>query len=170
MKRILILRHAKSSWTDPNLSDFERPLNERGLRTAPFMGKLIVERGLSPAAIISSPAKRARQTAELVVNEIGVETNLSFDDRIYEASPNALRIVVSETISDLTSVMIVGHNPGIEGFIRHLTGKIESMPTAALAVIDLNIESWKEINHDTGSLITIIRPKEEMPSAGGAAA
>lgn len=170
MKRLLIFRHAKSSWTDPNLSDFERPLNERGLRTAPFMGKLIVERGLSPAAIISSPAKRARQTAELVVNEIGVETNLSFDDRIYEASPNALRIVVSETISDLTSVMIVGHNPGIEGFIRHLTGKIESMPTAALAVIDLNIESWKEINHDTGSLITIIRPKEEMPSAGGAAA
>ncbi|MCW5958340.1 MAG: histidine phosphatase family protein, partial [Pyrinomonadaceae bacterium] len=64
MKRILILRHAKSSWTDPNLSDFERPLNERGLRTAPFMGKLIVERGLSPAAIVSSPAKRARQTAE----------------------------------------------------------------------------------------------------------
>lgn len=170
MKRLLIFRHAKSSWTDPNLSDFERPLNERGLRTAPFMGKLIVERGLSPAAIVSSPAKRARQTAELVVNEIGVETNLSFDDRIYEASPNALRIVVSETISDLTSVMIVGHNPGIEGFIRHLTGKIESMPTAALAVIDLNIESWKEINHDTGSLITIIRPKEEMPSAGGAAA
>lgn len=170
MKRILILRHAKSSWTDPNLSDLERPLNERGLRTAPFMGKLIVERGLSPAAIISSPAKRARQTAELVVNEIGVETNLSFDDRIYEASPNALRIVVSETSNDLTSVMIVGHNPGIEGFIRHLTGKIESMPTAALAVIDLNIESWKEINHDTGSLITIIRPKEEIPSVGGAAA
>lgn len=170
MKRILILRHAKSSWTDPNLSDFERPLNGRGLRTAPSMGKLIVERGLSPAAIVSSPAKRARQTAELVVNEIGVETNLSFDDRIYEASPNALRIVVSETSNDLTSVMIVGHNPGIEGFIRHLTGKIESMPTAALAVIDLNIESWKEINHDTGSLITIIRPKEEMPSVGGAAA
>lgn len=170
MKKLLILRHAKSSWSNPELSDFDRPLNERGLRTAPFMGTLIANRRLTPTAIVSSPANRARQTAELILSSIGADIPLTFDDRIYEASPNNLRLVVSETNDDFPSVMIVGHNPGIEGFIRHLTGAIETMPTTALAVIELNIDSWSDIKNNTGELITVIRPKEEMPSAGGAVA
>lgn len=170
MKRLLILRHAKSSWADSDLSDFDRPLNERGLKAAPFMGSLIAQRGLLPDAIVSSPAKRAKQTATLLHENSGADLTLTFDDRIYEASPNTLRMVVSETPDELASVMIVGHNPGIEGFIRHLTGQIESMPTAALAVIDLEIDSWTDIANETGTLVTIIKPKEEMSSVDGASA
>jgi len=170
MKRLLILRHAKSSWADSDLSDFDRPLNERGMKAAPFMGSLIAQRGLLPDAIVSSPAKRAKQTATLFRDNSGADLTLTFDDRIYEASPNTLRKVVSETTDELASIMIVGHNPGIEGFIRHLTGNTESMPTAAIAVIDLEIDSWTDIANESGILVTLIKPKEEMSSVDGASA
>ena len=162
MKTIYLLRHAKSSWDDSSLSDFERPLNERGLRTAPFMGEVMVGRGYSPSVIISSPAKRAATTAELVRESAGLSSEFRSDHRIYEASPNTLRTVAAETSDDIDSMMLVGHNPGMEGFIRYLTGRIEPMPTAALAVIELSIDRWSEINADTGKIIEMIRPKEEM--------
>jgi phosphohistidine phosphatase len=168
MKTIYILRHAKSSWDDESLSDFERPLNERGINTAPFMGEVISRRGYSPAVIISSPAKRAATTATLVKESSGLNADLRCDDRIYEASPNTLRQVASEIGDDLDSAMLVGHNPGMEGFIRYLTGQIEPMPTAALAVISLAIDSWKDLDADTGTIVEIIRPKDEMKSLGAA--
>ena len=162
MKRLFILRHAKSSWDDTSLSDFERPLNDVGLEAAPFMGRYMAGQGYFPKATVSSPARRAKETAELIKTNAGIGGEIRFDDRIYEASPNTLRQVVSEPSDDLDSVLIVGHNPGIEGFIRHLTGQIEPMPTAALAVIDLDIESWRKIDHQTGKILTIIRPKAVM--------
>jgi phosphohistidine phosphatase len=162
MKRLFILRHAKSSWTDIDLADFDRPLNERGLDAAPFMGRYLAEEGHMPDAIVSSPAKRARETAELVKEHSGFEPEIGFDERIYEASPNTLREVASELPDTADSAMIVGHNPGIEGFIRHLTGQIEPMPTAALAVIELDIDSWGKIDHLSGRVVAVIRPKELM--------
>ena len=89
-----------------------------------------------------------------------------FDDRIYEASPQTLRQVVSKIDDKNNSAMIVGHNPGVEGFIRFLTGTLEPMPTAALAVIELNIESWSDIAANSGKLIKTIRPKDELRSLG----
>ena len=118
MKRLFILRHAKSSWTDIDLADFDRPLNERGLDAAPFMGRYLAEEGHMPDAIVSSPAKRARETAELVKEHSGFEPEIGFDERIYEASPNTLRVVASELPDHVDSAMIVGHNPGVEGFIH----------------------------------------------------
>ena len=162
MKRLFILRHAKSSWTDIDSADFDRPLNERGLDAAPFMGRYIAEKGHMPDAIVSSPAKRARETAELVKEHSGFEPEIGFDERIYEASPNTLREVVSELPDHADSAMIVGHNPGVEGFIRHLTGQVEPMPTAALAVIELDIDSWGKIDHLSGRVVSVIRPKELM--------
>jgi len=162
MKRLFILRHAKSSWTDIDLADFDRPLNERGLQAAPFMGRYIAKEGHMPDAIVSSPAKRARETAELVKEHSGFEPEIGFDERIYEASPNTLREVASELPDTADSAMIVGHNPGIEGFIRHLTGQVEPMPTAALAVIELDIDSWGKIDHLSGRVVSVIRPKELM--------
>src|SRR5688500_5500681 len=120
MKTLFILRHAKSSWDDPGLSDFERPLNDRGRKAAPFMGELMKRKGLSPAVIVSSPAKRAKTTAELVTGAADSAPEIRFDDRIYEASPQALRQVVSELDHFRDSAMIVGHNPGIESFIRFI--------------------------------------------------
>ena len=162
MKRLFILRHAKSSWDDAQLADFERPLNDIGLEAAPFMGRYMAGHGYVPKAIISSPARRARETAELIREHAAIGGEVRFDDRIYEASPNTLRQVASELGDELESAMVVGHNPGIEGFIRHLTGQIEPMPTAALAVIDLDIASWRKIGSDTGKIVTIIRPKAVM--------
>ncbi|MEQ1762962.1 MAG: histidine phosphatase family protein [Pyrinomonadaceae bacterium] len=164
MKTIYLLRHAKSSWDDATLSDFERPLNERGLNTAPFMGEVITRRGYTPEVVISSPAKRAATTAELVKESAGLNADLRTDHRIYEASPNTLRTVASETGDDVDSVMLVGHNPGMEGFVRYLTGQVEPMPTAGLAVIELSIDSWKDLDADCGSIVEIIRPKDEMRS------
>lgn len=162
MKRLLLLRHAKSSWDDAHLSDFERPLNARGLVTAPFMGELIAGRALAIDLIVSSPAKRATETAMLVKENAGLNAELRFDERIYEASPQTLLTVASEFDDSSNSVMLVGHNPGIEGFIGFLTGNIEPMPTAALAIIDLDINNWKDLASGTGTLNIVVRPKEEM--------
>ncbi len=162
MKTLFIMRHAKSSWDDSNLSDFERPLNNRGLKTAPLMGEVMLKNNFTPEIIVSSPAMRARQTAELVKDSAAFEADILFDERIYEASAMSLLEVVSGIADEYTSAMIVGHNPGFENLVRVLTGKIEPMPTAALAVIDLEINSWKEINAETGDLRKFILPKEEQ--------
>ncbi len=156
------MRHAKSSWEDASLSDFDRPLNDRGLRSAPFMGKLMRDKDLEPDVISSSPAERAKQTALLVKDASGFSQEIRFDDRIYEASPHTLLQVVSEIDDANISAMLVGHNPGMEGFIRYLTGDLEPMPTAALAVIELDIDKWTEIADGCGRLQNIYRPKDEM--------
>ena len=168
MKYLYILRHAKSSWDDPALSDFERPLNERGRNAAPFMGEVIAKRGYLPDVVISSPAKRAMATTTLIKESAGFNAEVKFDDRIYEASPSTLRQVVSEIDDASESAMVVGHNPGIEGFIRFLTGRLEPMPTTALALIKLNVDSWNDIGANLGEIVEVIRPKEEMKSLGAA--
>ena len=160
MKTLFVLRHAKSSWDDASLADFDRPLNDRGKRAAPFMGRLMAERGLTPEAIVCSPAVRARETAKLVRDAGKITAEINFDERIYEASPQTLKQVVAATDDAHASAMIVGHNPGMEGFIRLLTGRMEAMPTAALAVIDLDIDRWQDIGTG-GRLRKIIRPKDE---------
>ncbi len=156
------MRHAKSSWSEASLADIERPLNERGLRAAPFMGKLMHEKGYEPDVILTSSAVRSRHTAALVKEAGKLRGVLQFEPSIYEASPNGLRQVVSELTKTHKSAMIVGHNPGIEGFIRFLTGTLEPMPTAALAWIELDIDKWSETNDGCGTLQTIVRPKDVM--------
>ena len=155
-----MLRHAKSSWDNANLSDFERPLNERGLKAAPLMGNVMKTNQFEPQIILSSPARRAEQTAILVKEAAGFDGDVKFEKRIYEASTAQLFEVVSEQNEKTESILLVGHNPGIENLIRALTGETHSMPTAALAVIDLETNRWSEINSLTGKLRTLIRPKE----------
>lgn len=126
------------------------------------MGELMRDRGLVPDVIVSSPAMRAKQTTELVKDAGGFAANIEFDDRIYEASPLRLLEVVSELDSEYDSALLVGHNPGIEGFIHYLSGSLEPMPTAALAVIALDVENWTNIDHECGTLSDIFRPRDEM--------
>lgn len=162
MKTLFILRHAKSSWDDAALADFDRPLNERGQTSAPFMGELMREKRFRPSIILSSPAVRAKQTAELIKGSSGLAVGIRFDHRIYEASPQSLRQIVAELEGSIDTAMLVGHNPGIEGFIRYLTGRLEPMPTAALAVISLNVENWNAIDDGCAELQSVYRPKEEI--------
>ena len=161
MKTIYILRHAKSSWDNPNLADFERSLNERGLKTAPLIGAIIYKNNFQPDLILSSPARRAEQTAVLVKEAGKIAAGIQFDERIYEASPQQLVQIISELKTDTESAMLVGHNPGLEGLIRFLTGEDQAMPTAALAVIDLKVQNWEEATAQCGNLRTLIRPNEE---------
>ena len=154
------MRHAKSSWDNASLADYDRPLNDRGLESAPLMGRLIKKRGYIPDAVVSSPAKRAKKTAKLACEAAGITTSILFDEQIYEASPHTLAEVLSKVGDGVRSAMIVGHNPGMEGLIRFLTGEVAAMPTAAFAVIDLDIEKWSDIGDQTGELVEVLRPKE----------
>ncbi|MCA1589349.1 MAG: histidine phosphatase family protein [Acidobacteria bacterium] len=162
MKTLFILRHAKSSWDDPNLADFERPLNQRGQKAAPFMGELMTARKLVPDLIMSSPARRARETAELVKKNGDLDGEIVFEEKIYEAGPSALLKVIANLDERFECVLLVGHNPVSEELVRILTGRSESMPTAALAVIDLNIGKWADIAAQAGTLRFVIKPKQEM--------
>lgn len=166
MKTLYILRHAKSSWNYADLSDFERPLNERGIKTAPFMGELMAKKNFQPELILSSPAARAKQTALLVRKAGRMKAEVEYDERIYEASPLRLMEIVSEIENEIESVLVVGHNPGLEGLVKFLTGEFQSMPTAALAVVDWKTEDWKSVHPGCCALRALIRPKEEMKSQG----
>lgn len=167
MKTLFIMRHAKSSWENMNLSDFERPLNKRGLNTAPLMGELMSENGFQPELIVTSPARRAKQTAILIKEMAQIKGKITYNEKIYEANPFRLLQIVSELDETFQSAMIVGHNPGLEGLIKILTGEFEAMPTAALAVIDLSIEKWSQAASKCGKLRKLIRPKEEMEKRSG---
>jgi phosphohistidine phosphatase len=162
MKTLLVLRHAKSSWSDQTLDDHERPLNERGLRDAPRMGALVRERRLTPDLIISSDAMRARMTAEAVAETDRAVGEIQLDPRLYLAGPADILAVLREvTETTVRTVMIVGHNPGLEYLVAQLTGDPHDFPTAALAEILLPIDQWRDLELSTrGTLAGLWRPKE----------
>lgn len=166
MKTLLILRHAKSSWDNPDIADFDRPLNSRGLEAAPIMGGVLYKNNLQPQKILSSPAKRAKQTAILIKETAQIEGKINYVEGIYEASPLKLLNIVSEVEDKIDSILLVGHNPGLEGFIKMLTGESYEMATAALIKIDLNIENWYDITANRGKVSLFVRPKDEMKDAG----
>jgi phosphohistidine phosphatase len=159
MKKLLLLRHAKSSWADASLPDFERPLNERGMRAAPLIGKFMRAEKIRPDMVICSPAKRARETIALVLEAAAIETELRYDERIYEATVARLFEVISQ-IEDKREVLLVGHNPGFENLLESLTGQTERMPTAALARIALNSDNWDEAAAKGGHLECLVKAKE----------
>lgn len=126
------------------------------------MGGLMRRRELIPDVLLSSPAVRARTTAELVKQAGAFDAEIRFVDEIYEASPGNLRQAVAAIENEFATALLVGHNPGIEGFIRYLTGNLEPMPTAALAVIEIDVDRWSEVDEGCGELKTVIRPRVEM--------
>ncbi len=160
MKNLLVLRHAKSSWENAELSDFERPLNKRGLETIQVIGQEFFRLNLQIDLILSSPAKRAKQTAVLVKESGGIAGEIKYADGIYEASVMKLLHIAAEINDKFNHVLLVGHNPGLEELIRVLTGNIQVMPTATLAKIDLDIETWAKITANCGKLDFAITPKE----------
>ncbi|MCB9423397.1 MAG: histidine phosphatase family protein [Ardenticatenaceae bacterium] len=161
MKTLLILRHAKSSWDNAQLTDYERPLNSRGKQDAPLMGKLLREQDLVPDLIITSSAERALATAEAVALAGGYEQEIRATRSFYHADPDAYIDVLRQLDDSLERVMVVGHNPGMEELLEELTGLWEQMPTAALAQIALPINHWHEFEDGTtGELVNLWRPKE----------
>lgn len=163
---LLILRHAKSSWQSNVATDFERPLNNRGKRDAPRIGRWLIQQGLIPDYIVSSPAKRANKTVTKVCAELELDNaQIRWDSRIYEANIGDLLRVLSECPESAKTVMLVGHNPGLELLTDYLCpgnlpvsadGKL--LPTAALALIEVS-NNWNELKQSDGRLISITHPK-----------
>lgn len=161
MRTVLLLRHAKSSHADSALADHDRPLAERGRRAAPRMGRLLVDAELVPDAIISSTARRTQETAELLAEECAFEGPLLYDERLYLASSRTIAAVLSRSPARFNTILIVGHNPGLEDLVRRLTRRDETMPTAALAHIELPIDAWHDLDLNArGALRQIWRPRE----------
>ena len=146
MKSLLILRHAKSSWDDPELEDHARPLNDRGIGDAPRMGRLLRREGLRPGLILCSSAVRASQTVESAIESGGLHGELQIRDELYLASPGTYLALLLETPEVHETVMVVGHNPGLEELVEELTGHRRRMPTAALAHVRLPIDRWLELD------------------------
>lgn len=162
MKTLLVLRHAKSSRDDPALDDHERPLNERGRRDGPRVGQLVRQHRLTPDLIISSDAVRARRTAEAVAEAAQYAGEILLDPSLYLASPADIVAVLRTVQAPKTgTVMIVGHNPGLEGLVAQLTGEEQDLPTAALAQIVLPIDRWRDLKMSTrGTLVALWRPRD----------
>ena len=161
MKTLLVLRHAKSSWKNANLADFDRPLNKRGKNDAPRMGELLRREGIVPDLIISSSAERALTTAEAIALACGYESEIQTTRQLYHAWPDDYVEITNTVPNEYDRVMVVGHNPGIESLVEELTGESIRMPTAALVQISLKTNQWSELSLEPENvLVNIWRPKE----------
>lgn len=165
MKTLLILRHAKSSWDDPDCDDHDRPLNPRGLRTAPLVGQLIRDENIVPELIVSSTAKRARETAHIVGENCGYQSAVELNPNLYPTSAPSCLNVLADIDDRYDSVLLVGHNPGLEHLAEHFSGHYERLPTAALVQFSLDVENWSDLSADTAAtLVNLWRPKEVFPT------
>jgi phosphohistidine phosphatase len=160
MKTLFLLRHAKSSWKDSSLKDFDRPLNKRGEKDIKLVGKFIRTKKVTPSLIVCSTAERARQTAELFMKSSGLKFELRFDERIYEAYVERLLEVISQLEEAYDAVMLVGHNPGMEGLHASLTGTSPSFSTSTLACVELSVEKWSKVRIGVGQSKWLISPKD----------
>ena len=145
MKRLLIMRHAKSSWKDSNIADHKRPLKKRGKNDAKRMGKLLKSKKIIPDLIICSTALRAQQTADFLIGSMKYKNEIVFTDALYMAEPKDILTAIADHAQDQKTVLIIGHNPGSEALLQILTGKVESLPTASIAYTTAKIDKWKNI-------------------------
>ena len=166
MKLLTIIRHAKSSWKQPGVEDFARPLNGRGKRDAAAMGQRLAAAGFQPDLIVSSPAKRARSTATRLSKEIGYpKAAIVFEEGIYHATSDRLLQIVRKLDDSLEHVALVGHNPGfsaLSGLLsRDYTG---DMPTCSVVRLHLAVNSWQEVSRKCGRLLDFDYPKRPPDS------
>jgi phosphohistidine phosphatase len=146
MKTLFLVRHAKSSRDDPTLPDRDRPLDDRGRRDAPKMGKRLARRDMKPDLLVSSPALRALTTAQLIAEEIGFKRkDIVVDDRLYASSPDALLAVIRALDNKLDRVMLFGHNPEFSDLAHRLSSKIVDMPTSAVAEYHFDTKAWSDV-------------------------
>ncbi|MEJ2698110.1 MAG: histidine phosphatase family protein [Desulfuromonadales bacterium] len=162
MKRLTLVRHAKSSWKDPGRADFDRPLSKRGKQDAPRIGERLAARGQRPDLILSSPARRARKTAKEIARKIGLPgERLVLEEKIYEAEPEALLEVVQSLDDRWENVMLVGHNPGLTDLGNLLADcGIANIPTCGVLCLDFDADDWHDVGHGAGTLVFYDYPKK----------
>jgi phosphohistidine phosphatase len=147
VKRLLVLRHAKSSWADTSLDDWQRPLNDRGRRDAPRAGAWLRDRKLVPDLIVTSDAVRARETAAAVADETGYARQISVEPSLYHATPaDAIAVLKNISNQNARTVLIVGHNPGLEDLVNRLSGEHHDLVTAAIVELAVPIDRWRDLD------------------------
>jgi len=168
MRRLMLLRHAKSDWSLSGRADHERELAPRGRAAAPLIGRYMAEHGMQPDHAIVSTATRTRETWQLVADMLPRKPSVEFEDRIYEASPRHILTAIADAPAAARSLLVVGHNPGLQDTAnllvetgnKRMLGKLaEKFPTGALAVIDLDIADWADIRPGCGRLESFITPR-----------
>ncbi len=161
MKTLIVVRHAKSSWAEPGLSDFDRPLNERGKKDGPNIAKRLKKRNIAIDLFVSSPAKRAKRTADLFADEFEYpKENILLIPELYEASVADFNTVVSKTPDPVNTIILFSHNPGITSFANTLsTVKIDNMPTCAVFAITIEGDSWNNFIKEDKNFLFFDYPK-----------
>ena len=176
MKLLGLFRHAKSDWQDPRARDFDRPLNARGRKGAEVMGHHIREHGVRWDLVLASPAIRCAETIEIASQAAAAPIAINWDRRIYLASSATLADLLREQEGDPKAILMVGHNPGLEDLIFDLvpddgTSPLRDVvevkfPTAAYAVLELDIERWSDLKDRCGKLVHLTRPRDLDPELG----
>ncbi len=161
MKTLYLIRHAKSSWKEHDLSDFDRPLNGRGKKAAPFMGQRLKQQGILPDLILSSSANRAFTTAKIIADEIGYpKTAIVTTEDLYLASVQAMLHIINSIENIHNTVFIFAHNPGTTALSYYLTDHyIDNVPTTGICKIEFKTDNWQEISGGTGTLKYFDYPK-----------
>ncbi len=162
MKRLTLVRHAKSDWSVAGQPDWERPLNARGLKDAPDMGRRLRERKLKPDCILTSPAVRALSTATLIAKELGLAPDkLRQDERLYHASPNMILAVIRDLGGTARHVMLIGHNPGLTEFADQVAidRRIDHMPTCAVVTVSIDVRQWTDLDWNSGKEVELDYPR-----------
>ena len=161
LKTLVLLRHAKSSWSDPSCRDHDRTLNKRGKRDAPRMAEWLCSQGIRPDRILSSTATRARKTAKAMQLASGENCSLLLEGSLYMSSPQEMLELVRHTPESVRCLMLVGHNPGMEDLTAKLAGEWHRFPTATAAVFELDLDAWSDSSSRmSAKLLALYRPKE----------
>ncbi len=162
MKTLLLVRHAKSSWKEPNLADHDRPLNDRGRRDIPTIGERLAIRKIQPDMIVSSTAERAAHTATLMAPFLGMPASrVVAAEELYMANPDVFLSIVQLCDANVDTLMLVGHNPGITEFANMLTDvPIDHMPTCAAFICSFAIDAWHDLTLHTGDYVAFEYPKK----------
>jgi phosphohistidine phosphatase len=164
MKKVYLIRHAKSSWDHQNLRDIERPLNERGMRDAPFMAKMLKGKGIRPEVLISSPAIRALMTASFFKIEFGLDgEDLHVRDEIYESLPATLIHLITMLPEDYDTIFLFGHNPDLTSLANLFTKKyIDNIPTCGVIGIHSHVDRWIDFSPVTATVQEYYYPKQYL--------
>lgn len=171
MKKLILLRHAKSSWENPDIEDHDRPLNGRGTAACPVMADWLRTHRYVPDIVLCSSSKRTRQTVKGLRRVIDDLPKACIDPRLYHASPTTMRQYIAELPDRAQTVMLVGHQPGLSAFTRMLADgeeqrrcrrAYEHFPTAAAAVLQLDIDHWSDLEYAQARFIDFAVPRELM--------
>lgn len=165
MKTLLLIRHAKSNWNNPDMDDFDRPLNKRGKQNAPEMASRLLMRGMVPELIISSPAKRTRTTAKIMAKEWKYPKQaILLEEELYLCYASTFLKVITKIDDDFEAVAIFAHNPGITDFANYLTQeiRIDNVPTTGIFAVQAETNSWKDFDRAAKKFLFFDYPKHEI--------